>query len=218
MGGEGRAHPYSLGCASVWMLGPGYWARGGRRSAVYGCDRRTVMELCFTGISSKKGIPAAKSRRDTLFAWRKSLFATQRHFSELQEVLKNGDHHRAGTPFRVSRTHPSAPLAKGSHFGGQTQGIPAAKPSGYPWRKSLFATLSIFQSFKRSSEKWGSSSCRTPFRVSRTPFRPLAKGFLFGGADSGYPGGKSRRDTLFHRFSGPFRRRGDFCVKYDNKM
>lgn len=27
MGGEGRLTPYSLGCASIWMLGPGYWAR-----------------------------------------------------------------------------------------------------------------------------------------------------------------------------------------------
>lgn len=40
---------------------PRLLGQGGRRSAVYGCDRRTVMELCFTGISSKKGIPAAKA-------------------------------------------------------------------------------------------------------------------------------------------------------------
>ena len=45
-------------------------------------------------------------------AWRKSLFATLRHFSELQKALKNGDHPRAGHPSRVSRTHPSAPLTK----------------------------------------------------------------------------------------------------------
>ena len=31
-------------------------------------------------------------------AWRKSLFATLRHFSELQKALKNGDHPRAGHP------------------------------------------------------------------------------------------------------------------------
>ena len=43
-------------------------------------------------------------------ACRKSLFDTLRHFSELQKVLKNGDHHRAGHPSRVSRTHPSALL------------------------------------------------------------------------------------------------------------
>ena len=52
---------------------------------------------------------------------RKSLFATTRHLSELQKALKNGDHHRAGHPSRVSRTHPSAPLTKGSRFWGQTQ-------------------------------------------------------------------------------------------------
>ena len=51
-------------------------------------------------------------------ACRKGLFATLRHFSELQKALKNGDHHRAGHPSRVSRTHPSAPLTKGSRFGG----------------------------------------------------------------------------------------------------
>ena len=43
-------------------------------------------------------------------ACRKSLFDTLRHFSDLQKALKNADHHRAGHPSRVSRTHPSAPL------------------------------------------------------------------------------------------------------------
>lgn len=51
--------------AGVWAekdgLTPYSLGQGGRRSAVYGCDRRTVMELCFTGISPKKGIPAAKA-------------------------------------------------------------------------------------------------------------------------------------------------------------
>ena len=43
-------------------------------------------------------------------ACRKSLFDTLRHFSDLQKALKNADHHRAGHPSRVFRTHPSAPL------------------------------------------------------------------------------------------------------------
>jgi hypothetical protein len=52
-----------------------------------------------------------------------------------------------------------------------------------------------------------------------TPFRPVGERFpLWGGRlrvsrrqkPPGYP--------FLHRFSGPFRRRGDFCVKYDNKM
>ena len=55
------------------------------------------------GRSIRSGLPSA---------WRKSLFAMLRHFSELQKALKNGDHPRAGHPSRVSRTHPSAPLAK----------------------------------------------------------------------------------------------------------
>ena len=55
-------------------------------------------------------------------AWRKSLFATLRHFSELQKALKNGDHPRAGHPSRVSRTHPSAPLTKGSPALGAVSG------------------------------------------------------------------------------------------------
>jgi len=53
---------------------------------------------------------------------------------------------------------------------------PWVRPSS-AWRKSLFATLTAFFRTSKSSEKWGSSSCRTPFRVSRThPSAPLTKG------------------------------------------
>ena len=79
------------------------------------------MELYFTGISSKKGIPAAKPSGYP-FCVAKSLFATQRHFSELQEVLKMeiiivqdtlpGFPH---TPFR--------PVGERLSLWGQTQGI-----------------------------------------------------------------------------------------------
>ena len=133
MGGEGRAHPLLLRLRQHLDAWPRLLGQRGRRSAVYGRDRRTVMELCFTGISSKKGIPAAKPSGYP-FCVAKSLFATQRHFSELQEVLKNGDHHRAG--------HPSAPLAKGSHFGAD---------SGYPDGKSRRDTLFFIVSPVRSA-------------------------------------------------------------------
>ena len=58
-------------------------------------------------------------------------------------------------------------------------------------KKSFRHADRIFQNFK-SSEKWGSSSCRTPFRVSRThPSAPLTKGFLFGGQTQGIPAAKA---------------------------
>ncbi|MEI3142245.1 MAG: YdcF family protein [Oscillospiraceae bacterium] len=152
MGGEGRAYPLLSGLRQHLDAWPRLLGQGGRRSAVYGRDRRTVMELCFTGISSKKGIPAAKPPGYP-FCVAKSLFATQRHFSELQEALKNGDHHRAG--------HPS--------------GFPAHTLPPR-WRKAL--TLG------------------GRLRVSRRQ-KP-----------SGYP--------FLHRFSGPFRRRGDFYAECDN--
>ena len=52
-----------------------------------------------------------------------------------------------------------------------------------------------------------------------TPFRPVDERFPLWGADSGYPGGKSRRDTLFFAVS-PVRSAGGaiFRAKYDNKM
>ena len=43
--------------------------------------------------------------------------------------------------------------------------------------KRLFRHAEAFFRASKSSEKWGSSSCRTPFRVSRThPSAPLTKG------------------------------------------
>ena len=102
--------PYSLGCASIWMLGPCALGQGGRRSAVYGRDRRTVMELCFTGTSSKS-IPAKAAGT----SWRKVFF---RHAgaSRASEVLKNGDHHRAGHPSGFP-AHPFRPVGEsGPHF------------------------------------------------------------------------------------------------------
>ena len=43
--------------------------------------------------------------------------------------------------------------------------------------KKSFRHAEAFFRASKSSEKWGSSSCRTPFRVSRThPSAPLTKG------------------------------------------
>ena len=84
------------------------WGEGCKRQLVRD-DRCAFPQVNREGRSIRSGLPSA---------WRKSLFATLRHFSELQKALKNGDHHRAGHPSRVSRTHPSAPLTKGSRFGG----------------------------------------------------------------------------------------------------
>ena len=80
------------------------WGEGCKRQLVRD-DRCAFPQVNREGRSIRSGLPSA---------WRKSLFATLRHFSELQKALKNGDHHRAGHPSRVSRTHPSAPLTKGS--------------------------------------------------------------------------------------------------------
>ena len=171
---------------------------------------------------------------------RKSLFATTRHFSELQKALKNGDHHRAGHPSRVSRTHPSAPLTKGSHSFGWPRnrriscgGFVVSKKSfrhdetsfraskalkdgdhhraGHPsrvsrthssapltkgsrsfgWPRNRRISCGGFvvskKSFRhdetsfrasKSSERWGSSSCRTPFPgFPHTLFRPVDERF-----------------------------------------
>jgi len=106
---------------------------------------------------------------------RKSLFATTRHLSELQKALKDGDHHRAGHPSRVSRTHPSAPLTKGSRSFGWPRNR-RISCGGFVVSKKSFRHDETFFRASKSSEKWGSSSCRTPFRVSRThPSAPLTK-------------------------------------------
>ena len=107
---------------------------------------------------------------------RKSLFDTTRHFSELQKALKNGDHHRAGHPSRVSRTHPSAPLTKDSRSFGWPRNR-RISCGGFVVSKKSFRHDETFFRASKSSEKWGSSSCRTPFRVSRThPSALLTKG------------------------------------------
>ncbi len=110
-------------------------------------------------------------------AWRKSLFAMLRHFSELQKALKNEDHPRAGHPFRVSRTHPSALLTKGSPALGAVSGKAGAYAPAFLQRgeKVFSPRCGIFRASK-SSEKWGSSSCRTPFPgFPHTPFRPVGE-------------------------------------------
>ena len=140
--------PYSPGLRQHLDAWPRLLGQGGRRSVVYGCDRRTVMELYFTGISVEKGYPGGKAVGIPLRG--EKSFATQRHFSELQEVLKMeiiivqdtlpGFPH---TPFR--------PVGERLSLWGQTQGIPAAKPPGYlfAWRKVFSPRRGIFQSFKK---------------------------------------------------------------------
>ncbi len=108
---------------------------------------------------------------------RKSLFATTRHFSELQKALKNGDHHRAGHPSRVSRTHPSAPLTKGSRSFGWPRNRRISCGGFVVAKKSFRHDETSFRASK-SSEKWGSSSCRTPFPgFPHTLFRPVDERF-----------------------------------------
>ena len=104
---------------------------------------------------------------------RKSLFATTRHLSELQKALKNGDHHRVGHPFRVSRTHPSAPLTKGSRSFGWPRNRRISCGGFVVSKKSFRHDETSFRASK-SSERWGSSSCRTPLPgFPHTPFRPV---------------------------------------------
>ena len=112
---------------------------------------------------------------------RKSLFATTRHLSELQKALKDGDHHRAGHPSRVSRTHPSAPLTKGSRSFGWPRNRRISCGGFVVSKKSFRHDETSFRASK-SSERWGSSSCRTPFPgFPHTPFRPVDERFpLFG--------------------------------------
>ena len=87
-----------------------------------------------------QGIPAAKPSGYP-FCVAKSLFATQRHFSELQEVLKNGDHHRAGHPSGFPAHTLPPRWRKVSSLGGQTQGIPAAKAAGIPFSSSFLRSV-----------------------------------------------------------------------------
>ncbi len=109
---------------------------------------------------------------------RKSLFATTRHLSELQKALKDGDHHRAGHPSRVSRTHPSAPLTKVSRsFDRFREGrsIRSGLPSA--WRKSLFAMLRHFSELQKALKNGDHPRAGHPSRVSRThSSAPLTKG------------------------------------------
>ena len=80
---------------------------------------------------------------------RKSLFDTTRHLSELQKALKDGDHHRAGHPSRVSRTHSSAPLTKGSRSFGWPRNRRISCGGFVVSKKSFSPRRDIFQSFKK---------------------------------------------------------------------
>ena len=51
-----------------------------------------------------------------------------------------------------------------------------------------------------------------------TPFRPVDERLSLWGQTQGIPAAKPPGYPFLHRFSGPFRRRGDFYAKYDNKM
>ena len=82
----------------------------------------------------------------------KRLFATLRHFSELQKALKNGDHHRAGHPSRISRTHPSAPLTKGSRSFGWPRNR-RISCGGFVVSKKSFRHDETFFRASKSSEK-----------------------------------------------------------------
>ena len=56
--------------------------------------------------------------------------------------------------------------------------------------KKSFRHAEAFFRASKSSEKWGSSSCRTPFRVSRThPSAPLMKVSPLGGGLGAMPQG-----------------------------
>ena len=62
-------------------------------------------------------------------------------------------------------------------FSASKQGGPehTLRPS-FSMAKKSFRHAEAFFRASKSSEKWGSSSCRTPFRVSRThPSAPLTK-------------------------------------------
>ena len=122
---------------------------------------------------------------------RKSLFATTRHLSELQKALKDGDHHRAGHPSRVSRTHPSAPLTKGSRSFGWPRNR-RISCGGFVVSKKPFRHGETFFKASKSSEKWGSSSCRTPFPgFPHTPFRPIGERLSLWGQTQGIPAAKA---------------------------
>ena len=85
-------------------------------------------------------------------AWRKNLFAMLRHFSELQKALKNGDHHRAGHPSRVSRTHPSSPLTKGSHFLTGSVAAPVGRPLSFTTKLSSPSVMRMWKNMENDKE------------------------------------------------------------------
>ena len=148
-----------------------------------------------------KGYPGGKAV-GIPFCVAKSLFATQRHFSELQEVLKNGDHHRAGHPSGFP-AHTLPPRWRKALTLGQTQGIPAAKPPGYPFcvAKSLFATQRHFSELQEALKNGDHHRAGHPSGFPAHTLPSRWRKALTLGADSGYPDGKSRRDTLFFAVS-----------------
>ena len=156
------------------------------------------MELCFTGISSKKGIPAAKAAGIPFLRGEKSFRHAEAFFRTSRSSEKWGSS-SCRTPFRVSRTHPSAPLAKGSHFGGRLRVSRRQKPSGYPFcmAKSLFATQRHFSELQEVLKNGDHHRAGHPSGFPAHTLPPRWRKALTLGADSGYPGGKSRRDTLF---------------------
>ena len=95
------------------------------------------------------------------------------------------------TPFR--------PVGERLSLWGQTQGIPAAKPSGYPFcmAKSLFATQRHFSELQEVLKNGDHHRAGHPSGFPAHTLPPRWRKALTLGADSGYPGGKSRRDTLF---------------------
>ena len=87
--------------------------------------------------------PPRQTPGRVMSACRKSLFDTLRHFSDLQKALKNADHPRAGHPSRVSRTHPSAPLTKGSRSFGRPRNRRISCGGFFHIRRGGAHTLSV---------------------------------------------------------------------------
>ena len=160
MAGSGisdRLHPCKYHASTVWP-----WL-----AAVY------LTAFIPANITHPQYGPPRQTPGRAMSACRKSLFDTLRHFSDLQKALKNADHHRAGHPSRVSRTHPSAPLTKGSRSFGWPRNRRISCGGFVVSKKSFRHDETSFRASK-SSEKWGSSSCRTPFPgFPHTPFRPV---------------------------------------------
>ena len=96
-----------------------------QRENILPSERAQAYKMKLEAIRRKAGRPARTEEKTdennspqvaANFSVSKKSFRHAAAFFRTSKALKNGDHHRAGHPSRVSRTHPSAPLTKASRF------------------------------------------------------------------------------------------------------